>query len=145
MRLLGGEVSTSSRLVAGIDALNRTIGASVAWLTLGMVLFTPLPDGLFVYALLIFAWLLFAFSVSWAVAMSVQSEGWATFGMIASMVLINPYIMALSQIPAISDRVRDDAVVWTAPAVAILSILTMLAVAIIAATTWQHARKPAFY
>ncbi len=113
--------------------------------TLGMVLFTPLPDGLFVYALLIFAWLLFAFSVSWAVAMSVQSEGWATFGMIASMVLINPYIMALSQIPAISDRVRDDAVVWTAPAVAILSTLTVLAVAIIAATTWQHARKPAFY
>lgn len=113
--------------------------------TLGLVLFTPLPDGLFVYALLIFAWLLFAFSVSWAVAMSVQSEGWATFGMIASMVLINPYIMALSQIPAISDRVRDDAVVWTTPAVAILSTLTVLAVAIIAATTWQHARKAAFY
>lgn len=113
--------------------------------TLGLVLFTPLPDGLFVYALLIFAWLLFAFAVSWAVAMSVESEGWATFGMIGSMVLINPYIMALAQIPAISDRVREDAVVWTAPAVAILAGLAVLALAIIAATTWHHARKPAFY
>jgi TRAP-type mannitol/chloroaromatic compound transport system permease small subunit len=33
-------VSTSNRLVAGIDALNRAIGAGVAWLTLGMVLLT---------------------------------------------------------------------------------------------------------
>lgn len=33
-------MSTRARLVAGIDALNRTIGAGVAWLTLGMVLFT---------------------------------------------------------------------------------------------------------
>jgi TRAP-type mannitol/chloroaromatic compound transport system permease small subunit len=33
-------VNTSSRLVAGIDTLNRAIGAGVAWLTLGMVLVT---------------------------------------------------------------------------------------------------------
>lgn len=33
-------MSTSSRLVAIIDALNRAVGAGVAWLTLGMVLFT---------------------------------------------------------------------------------------------------------
>src|SRR3546814_7883125 len=42
--------------------------------TLAVVLFTPLPDGLFVYALLIFAYLLFAYAVSLAVAMSVESE-----------------------------------------------------------------------
>src|SRR3546814_1364769 len=73
--------------------------------TLAVVLFTPLPDGLFVYALLIFAYLLFAYAVSLAVAMSVESEGWATFAMIGSMVLINPYIMALTQVPEISERV----------------------------------------
>jgi TRAP-type mannitol/chloroaromatic compound transport system permease small subunit len=33
-------VNTSSRVVAGIDALNRAVGAGVAWLTLAMVLFT---------------------------------------------------------------------------------------------------------
>lgn len=113
--------------------------------TLAVVLLTPLPDGLFVYALLIFAYLLFAFSVSLAVAMSVQSEGWATFAMIGSMVLINPYIMALSQIPEISGRVSVDALVWNTPAVAILATLTVLASALIGATAWFHARKPAFY
>jgi ABC-2 type transport system permease protein len=112
---------------------------------LAVVLFTPLPDGLFVYTLLIFAWLLFAFAISLAVAMSVESEGWATFAMIGSMVLINPYIMGLGQIPAISGRVEQDAIVWSTPALAIIATLVTLAVAIIAATTWHHARKPAFY
>lgn len=113
--------------------------------TLAVVLFTPLPDGLFVYSLLIFAWILFAFAVSLAVAMSVESEGWATFAMIGSMVLINPYMMALSQVPQIAERIEQDALVWTTPALAILATLSTLAVAILAATTWHHARKPAFY
>src|SRR3546814_17037084 len=76
--------------------------------TLAVVLFTPLPDGLFVYALLIFAYLLFAYAVSLAVAMSVESEGWATFAMIGSMVLNNPYIMALTQVPVLSERVSVE-------------------------------------
>jgi ABC-2 type transport system permease protein len=113
--------------------------------TLAVVLFTPLPDGLFVYALLIFAWILFAHSVSLAVAMSVESEGWANFAMIASMVLINPYIMALSQIPDINDRLREDALVWTAPAVTILLTLVTLSGLVLAFTVWYHSRKPAFY
>jgi ABC-2 type transport system permease protein len=113
--------------------------------TLGVVLYTPLPDGLFVYSLLIFAWIEFGYAISLAVAMTVESEGWATFAMIGSMVLINPYMMALSQVPAISTRIEQDAIVWTLPAVAILATLSVLAVAVIAVTTWHHARKPAFY
>lgn len=113
--------------------------------TLAVVLFTPLPDGLFVYALLIFAYLLFAYAVSLAVAMSVESEGWATFAMIGSMVLINPYIMALTQVPDISERVSVDALVWTTPAVAILATLVVLSLAVLGLTGWFHARKPAFY
>lgn len=113
--------------------------------TLAVVLFTPLPDGLFVYALLIFAYLLFAYAVSLAVAMSVESEGWATFAMIGSMVLINPYIMGLSQMPEISDRVSVDALVWTTPTVSLVAILVGLSLAVIGLTSWFHARKPAFY
>jgi len=113
--------------------------------TLAVVLLTPLPDGLVVYSLLIFAYILFAYAVSLAAVMSVTSEGWATFAMIGSMLLINPYIMALAQVPAISDRINVDAVAWTPTAVAILSTLVLLAVAVIGAATWHHARKPAFY
>ena len=113
--------------------------------TLALVLFTPLPDGLFVYTLLIFAYLLFAYAVSLAVAMSVESEGWATFAMIGSMVLINPYIMGLAQLDAVRTYTSKDALVWTTPTVAIMTTLALLAVAVIGITTWHHARKPAFY
>src|SRR3546814_8904024 len=66
--------------------------------------------------------------------MSVESEGWATFAMIGSMVLINPYIMALTQVPEISERVSVDALVWTTPAVAILASLVVLSLAVIGLT-----------
>jgi hypothetical protein len=112
---------------------------------LAVVLLTQLPDGLFVYALLIFGYILFAFSISLAIAMAVETEGWATFGMIAPMVLINPYMMALTQVPDIKDRIGVDALVWTTPAVLILSVLVVLSVVLIGAIAWHHARKPAFY
>ena len=113
--------------------------------TLAVVLLTPLPDGLFVYSLLIFAYILFAYAVSLAAVMSVTSEGWATFAMIGTMVMINPYIMGLAQITEISDRVSVDAIVWTTPALAILFVLGVLSVTVIGIATWYHARKPAFY
>lgn len=113
--------------------------------TLGVVLFTPLPDGLFVYSLLIFGFVLLAYCLSLAVAMNVQSEGWNTFAMIGSMVLINPYIMLLGQIDAISRTVPEDAIVWPAPAVAILLAEIVLGLLILGATAWWNGRKPAFY
>ena len=113
--------------------------------TVAVVLFTPLPDGLFVYALLVYGYILFAFSISLAVAMTVESEGWSTFAMIGSMVLINPFIMALGQVPAIVDRVREDAIVWSPEAVAILVALVVSSVALLGITAWSQARKPAFY
>jgi len=113
--------------------------------TLAVVLLTPLPDGLFVYSLLIFAYILFAYAVSLAAVMSVTTEGWATFAMIGTMVMINPYMMAMAQVPEISNRVSVDEIVWTTPALAILSTLVMLSVAVIGTATWYHARKPAFY
>ena len=113
--------------------------------TLAVVLFTPLPNGLVVYSLLIFAYIGFAFCVALAVVMSVESEGWATFAMIGSMVMINPYMMALSQIPEISSRISVDAIVWTPEALAILLLLGLAGAAIVGVTTWLHARKPAFY
>jgi hypothetical protein len=119
--------------------------AIIAGGTVAVVLFTPLPDGLLVYSLLIFAYILFAFSVSLAVAMSVESEGVGTFAMIGSMVMINPYIMGLSQVPAITDDVSVDAITWTPEAIGVLAALVLLSALVLAVTTWFHARKPAFY
>jgi ABC-2 type transport system permease protein len=135
---------TVSKLVGNLLTFFVPFGVLLVG-TLAVVLLTPLPDGLFVYTLLIFAYLLFAYAISLAVAMSVESEGWATFAMIGSMVLINPYIVGMSQLPAINAHVGKDALVWTPTAVAIITTLSLLAVAVLAVTTWHHARKPAFY
>ena len=113
--------------------------------TLGVVLYTPLPDGLFAYSLLIFGHIALAYSLSLAVAMRVESEGWNTFAMIASMVLINPFMMALGQIEAIDSTVREDAIVFSAPALAILGTQALLSVIAIGHTAWWHGRKSAFY
>lgn len=113
--------------------------------TVGVILLTPLPDGLVVYSLLLFGHILLAYSISLGVAMAVESEGWNTFAMIGSMVLINPFIMWLAQIPAISGNIKVDAVVWSAPAVSILAAQGVLSVAVIVATGWVHCRKQSFY
>ena len=113
--------------------------------TLAVVLLTPLPDGLFVYSMLIFAYVLFAFCVSLAVSMSVESEGWATFAMIGSMVLLNPYLVGISQVPAIKKPIGVDAITWAPEAVGLLAGLSLMSVAVLAVTAWVHARKPAFY
>ena len=125
-----------------------TFGVPFAVLSLGtlaVVLFTPLPDGLVVFALLMFGHILLAFSVSLGVAMAVESEGWNTFVMIASMVLINPFIMLVGQIPEIADNVKTESIVWSTPAVAILVAQLMLSIITVAVTGWVHCRKPSFY
>lgn len=112
---------------------------------LGVILYTPLPDGLVVFAVLVFGHVLLAYSVSLAVAMTVESEGWNTFVMIASMVLINPLIMGIGQIPAIAEPIKTEAIVWSTPALAILAAQLVLSSAIVALSGWMHCRKQAFY
>jgi ABC-type transport system involved in multi-copper enzyme maturation permease subunit len=113
--------------------------------TLAVILLTPLPDGLVVLATLIFGHVLLAYCVSLGIAMAVESEGWNTFAMIASMVLINPVIMGIGQIPAITDHVKGDDIVWSWPAVAIVSTQVLLGLAALAVTAWVHCRKKSFY
>ncbi len=110
-----------------------------------LILLTPLPDGLFVYWLLIAGHILLAYSLSLAVALGVESEGWNTFVMVASQVLINPFIMGLSQIPAIVEPLRGELVVWSPQAVAILSAQALGSLLILGVAGWRQARKPAFY
>lgn len=125
-----------------------TFGVPFALLSLGtlaVIWTTPLPDGLVVYALLVFGHVLLAYSVSLGVAMAVESEGWNTFAMIGSMVLVNPFIMLLGQFPEITDNIRTEAVVWSTPALTILAVQVVLSLAVLVGTGWVHCRKPSFY
>lgn len=113
--------------------------------TLAVVLYSPLPDGLVVTTLLVFGHVLLAYCVSLAVAMQVASEGWNIFVMIATMLLLNPFIMVLGQIDAIAVAARADAIGWSAPALAILAAQLGLALLALAWAVWSNGRKPAFY
>ncbi|REJ74801.1 MAG: hypothetical protein DWQ36_14105 [Acidobacteria bacterium] len=113
--------------------------------TVAVILLTPLPDGLLVFAVLVFGHVLLAYSVSLGVAMAVESEGWNTFVMIASMVLVNPFLMGIGQIPAITDHLQTDTIVLSAPALAILAAQALLSTGIVVLTGWVHCRKKSFY
>lgn len=113
--------------------------------TLAVILFTPLPDGLVVLAVLLFGYIALAYAFALSVAMAVESEGWNIFAMIGSSVLINPFIMLLGQIPAISSHFDSNVIVWSPPAVAMLAVQVIASIAMLAATGWMHCRKQAFY
>lgn len=112
--------------------------------TLGVVLRTPLPDGLVVFTVLLFGHILLAYAVSLAVAMSVRSEGWNIFAMIGSMLLVNPMIMLLGQIDSISGVSRGEVISWSPEALLILGVQVGGALLALVGTAWWHGRKAAF-
>lgn len=113
--------------------------------TMLVILFTPLPDGLVVLSLLVFGHVLLAYTVSLSVAMAVESEGWNIFAMVGSMLLINPFIMLMGQLPAISDHVNTDTIVFGAVAASILLFQLVASIAVLVVTGWVHCRKKSFY
>ena len=109
-----------------------------------LVLYTPLPDGLLVWSLLIFALLAMNFFLSLCVAIVVESEGWITFTMIALSTLISPYMMGIGSIETIGPTVKGDAVIWSAPALGILGAEGLVIVIALVATSWVQSRKTTF-
>lgn len=113
--------------------------------TFGVIVFTALPDGLLVLAALLFAYITLAFSVSLSVAMAVESEGVSIFAMITSMVMINPFLMGIGQIPGLSSNFGTENVVWSGPAIAIIAGCLALSALILVLTGWVHCRKKSFF
>jgi hypothetical protein len=109
-----------------------------------VVLQTPVPDGFIVFASLVFGHIVFAYAVSLAAAMSVRSEGWNTFVMIATQVMVNPFITWIGQIDAIAGPARGDVVAWSPEALGILAVQALGTALAFGLTTWWHGRKPAF-
>ncbi len=112
--------------------------------TLAVIFFTPLPDGLVVLALPLFGHILLAFSISLSVAMAVESEGWNIFAMIGTMLLINPLIMLLGQIPEIGDAAKTETILWSTPLLSILAGQVLVSLVVIVVSGWVHCRKKSF-
>jgi ABC-2 type transport system permease protein len=89
--------------------------------------------------------ILLAFCISLCVAMQVESEGWNIFAMIGTMLLINPLIMLLGQIPEIGDAAKTETILWSTPLLSILAGQVLVSLVVIVVSGWVHCRKKSFY
>jgi ABC-2 type transport system permease protein len=112
--------------------------------TVFLVLFTPLPDGLLVWSLLIFGFLAMVFVVSLCTALVVESEGWNIFVQIGLSTMTSPFIIGIGQIEAVGTHIKTDNIVWSLPAVGILFAQMAVAVLAISITSWAQRRKTSF-
>jgi ABC-2 type transport system permease protein len=109
-----------------------------------LILFTPLPDGLLVWSLLIFGFLAMIFFVSLCTALVVEAEGWNIFVQIGLSTTISPFIMGIGMIDAIGIHIKTNNIVWSLPAIGIfLAQFAVIALAIVF-TRWVHRRKTSF-
>ena len=109
-----------------------------------LVLFTPLPDGLLVWSLLIYGFLAMIYFVSLGAALVVESEGWNTFVMIALFTMVSPFIMGVGMIDAIGTNIKTNNIVWSPPAIGIFLAEFAVIALVIGVTSWIHRRKTSF-
>lgn len=109
-----------------------------------LVLFTPLPDGLLVWSLLIFGFLTMNFFVSLCTALVVESEGWNIFVQIALSTMISPFMMGIGMIDVIGTNIKTNNIVWSLPAVGILLAQIFVIALAISVTSFAQRRKTSF-
>ncbi len=109
-----------------------------------LILFTPLPDGLLVWSLLIYGYLATIFCVSLCTALVVESEGWNIFVQISLSTMISPVMMGIGQFDAISSNIKTENIVWSLPALGIFLAQLMVMLLCVASTSWVQRRKTSF-
>jgi ABC-2 type transport system permease protein len=109
-----------------------------------LILFTPLPDGLLVWSLLIYGYLATVFCVSLCTALVVESEGWNIFVQIGLSTMISPFMMSIGQIDAIGRHIKTENIVWSLAAVAIFLAQATVMMLCVAITVWVQRRKTSF-
>jgi ABC-2 type transport system permease protein len=112
--------------------------------TVFLVLFTPLPDGLLVWALLICGYLATVFCVSLCTALVVESEGWNIFVQIGLSTMISPVMMGIGQIDAIARHIKTENIVWSLPACGIFLAEALVMILCVGITSWVQRRKTSF-
>jgi ABC-2 type transport system permease protein len=112
--------------------------------TVALVLLTPLPDGLLVWSLLIYLFLAMNFVISLCVAIVVESEGWNIFTIITLSTLTSPFMMGIGMFDAIGKNIKTEHIVWSLPALAILSAQLLIIAITLGVTSWVQSRKTSF-
>ena len=109
-----------------------------------VVLFTPLPDGILVWSMLIYGLLAMNFFISLGAALVIESEGWNIFVQIATSTLISPFMILLGQVDAIGKRIPTNEIVWSTPALLILAVEIAVMILSIVVARAVFRRKDSF-
>lgn len=106
-----------------------------------LVLATGLPDGLLVYAMLVYFFMLMSYCVALCAAIAVESEGWNIFIQMALMTLLSPFMIWAGSLESIAANIRTNHIVWSPAVLAVFGVEILVAALALAATCWFHTRK----
>lgn len=116
------------------------VTSTTAFLVLG----ASLPDGLLVYALLIYCFMLASYCVALSAALSIESEGWNIFIQMGLMTMLSPFMIWAGSIESVAANLRTDHIVWSPTVLFVLGAEILIVILVLAAACWSHARKTSF-
>ncbi len=121
----------------------------VPWaiLTVGscaVIYLTEMPDGLMLFALLVFAQMFTGYVLTLAIAVITESTGWTVGAMAAGNLFINYFLFAVSHNPTIAASMKGPSVVWSGPAVTIFGIQAAVVLLLLGLTFYMQAQKKDF-
>lgn len=132
-----------AKLLAGL-ILYLVPFALVVLTTAFLVLYTALPDGLLVYAMVIFFFMLMSHCVALCLAVAIESEGWNIFIQMALMTMLSPFMIWAGSLQSVQANLRTDQIVWSPVVLSVLAGEMLVVVVVLAWTSWFHARKTSF-
>lgn len=109
--------------------------------TILLVLATALPDGILVYAMLIYFFMLMSHSIAVCTAITVEQEGWNIFIQMALMTTLAPFMIWAGQLDSVSANIRTDQIVWSPAVLSVFGAEICITALAIAVTCWIHSRK----
>lgn len=112
--------------------------------TVLLVLWTPLPDGLLVYATLVYLFMLMSYCVALCAALAIESEGWNIFIQMALMTILSPFMIWAGSLQAVAANIRTDRIVWSPAVLGVLAGEVMVVVLALGWAGWSYNRKVSF-
>ena len=109
-----------------------------------LVLGTSLPDGLLVYALLVYLFMLMSYCIALSVALAVESEGWNIFIQMALMTVLSPFMIWTGSLQSVAANIRTNQIVWSPAVLSVLGAELLVVAVVLVTTSWFHARKTSF-
>lgn len=109
--------------------------------TVLLVLATGLPDGLLVYAMLVYFFMLMSYCVALCTAIAIESEGWNIFIQMALMTMLSPFMIWAGSLRSIAANLRTDQIVWSPAVLAVFGGELLVTALTLFVTCWLHTRK----